>query len=441
MFFEGDAPFVFVHIPRTGGTSVENALCRHLLGRPLEALSTAEAGMWKLPCEGSVHQHCDLREYEQSLGCEVVEKAFVFSFVRNPWDLVLSEIRYFRKYHGGMFQGGSWKERIAELLAHEAKVWGHDFMPQVRYLKGVSGRVCDFVGRFEELGTHFAEVCGRLGLPSLPLEKVLPTVGEDTPHYSECYDEESMRWVGERYAEDIAAFGYEFERPGKRQVRGFMEGAGVEEALARAEKKAQPSRSGHAKYIGLKKWGWYLDDLVRWVARFGSDERRKVLEIGAFDGVSANRMLDVVFRHAKSEVHCIDAFLPDPTTPQVNDETKGNFEKNAGIGEHGGQIHLYEGLSAEVLAWMLAEEGFWESFDFIYVDGSHQARHVLMDATMAWNLLKVGGVMVFDDYEWGFGEARYGRPRPAIDAFECIFGDRLQRVLGGYRRGYGKLSA
>ena len=198
---------------------------------------------------------------------------------------------------------------------------------------------------------------------------------------------------------------------------------------------------GHGKYVGLKNWGWYLNDLHLWRERFGSDERRRVLEVGAFDGVSANRMLDAVFRHSKSEVHCIDAFLPDPTTPQVGEQTKGQFEENARLGEHERQIYLYEGLSAEVLAWMLAEEGFWESFDFIYVDGSHQARHVLMDATMSWNLLRVGGVIIFDDYEWPHGENEYGRPRTAIDAFETVFSDRLQRVLSGYRRGFGKLSA
>lgn len=199
--------------------------------------------------------------------------------------------------------------------------------------------------------------------------------------------------------------------------------------------------NGHDRYVGLKWWGWYLNDFHRWVARFGSDERRRVLEIGAFDGVSANRMLDAVFRHPESEVHCIDPYLPDPTTPQLSEQTRTQFEENAHIGGHARQIHLYEGLSAEVISWMLAEEGFWETFDFIYVDGSHQARHVLMDAVMSWNLLKVGGVIVFDDYEWPHGENEYGRPRTAIDAFEQVFADRLECVLSGYRRGFGKLRA
>ena len=34
------------------------------------------------------------------------------------------------------------------------------------------------------------------------------------------------------------------------------------------------------------------------------------------------------------------------------------------------------------------------------MDGSHHARDVLQDAVLAWGLLRPGGYMIFDDYEW-----------------------------------------
>lgn len=40
-----------------------------------------------------------------------------------------------------------------------------------------------------------------------------------------------------------------------------------------------------------------------------------------------------------------------------------------------------------------------ESVDVIYVDGSHEAQTVLMDALSCYKILKPGGVMIFDDYE------------------------------------------
>ena len=193
------------------------------------------------------------------------------------------------------------------------------------------------------------------------------------------------------------------------------------------------------KYRGVKLWGWYLDDLAGWGALLSSGEPVKALEVGAFDGVSANLMLDLLFTHPASEVHAIDPFLPDPTTPEVDDETRASFEENCRTGGHEAQVKLYEGLSAEVLAWMIAEEGFWQSFDFIYVDGSHLAKDVFIDAALCWNLLKPGGIIAFDDYEWGdWVHDVAGTPRAAIVAFERIFADRVELLRGNWRRIYRK---
>lgn len=192
------------------------------------------------------------------------------------------------------------------------------------------------------------------------------------------------------------------------------------------------------KYVGLKKWGWYLD-AGDWQWLFFTDKPVRALEVGAFDGVSANLMLDLLFPHPESRVFCIDPFLPDPTTPEVNEQTRRDFFENQSRGGHEGQIELLEGLSVEVLAWMIASEGYWDSFDFIYIDGSHRARDVLSDAVMSWPLLKYGGVMAFDDYEWPGGEGPLGRPKPGIDAFSSVFGPELLLVKGGYRRIWQKV--
>ncbi len=193
------------------------------------------------------------------------------------------------------------------------------------------------------------------------------------------------------------------------------------------------------RYRGLKKWGWYLDDLANWQVLLSSDAPVKALEVGAFDGVSANLMLDLLFTHPQSEVHAIDPFLPDPTTPEVDDQTRESLEANCEIGGHEEQIKLYEGLSAEVLAWMAGAEGYWESFDFIFIDGSHFAKDVFIDAALCWNLLKPGGVIAFDDYEWGDWMANpLGTPRAAIDAFERLFADRIELLHANWRRIYRK---
>ena len=55
---------------------------------------------------------------------------------------------------------------------------------------------------------------------------------------------------------------------------------------------------------------------------------------------------------------------------------------------------------------------FWQTaptdhYDFIYVDGAHTYDGVLLDASHAWECIKVGGVIAFDDYAWYDDQGKY----------------------------------
>ena len=67
------------------------------------------------------------------------------------------------------------------------------------------------------------------------------------------------------------------------------------------------------------------------------------------------------------------------------------------------------------------------AFQIIYIDGSHEPIDVLTDAVLAWQLLLVGGILILDDYMWHniIGADSNKCPKPAIDAFLEIFGDKF----------------
>ncbi|MEW5320248.1 MAG: hypothetical protein WDW38_011333 [Sanguina aurantia] len=73
-------------------------------------------------------------------------------------------------------------------------------------------------------------------------------------------------------------------------------------------------------------------------------------------------------------------------------------------------------------------------FDLIYVDGSHMRLDVLTDAVMAWQLLRVGGLLVFDDYEWNqYEDNLVCHPRQAVDAFLLVAAHCCQILYKGYQ--------
>ena len=65
------------------------------------------------------------------------------------------------------------------------------------------------------------------------------------------------------------------------------------------------------------------------------------------------------------------------------------------------------------------------SYDFIYVDADHTTVGVLLDAELSWPLLKSGGLLAFDDYQWGQHLPVFKTPKLGIDLF-------LERHLGEY---------
>ncbi len=71
----------------------------------------------------------------------------------------------------------------------------------------------DFVIRYEHLSEDFQEACRRIGVPAKALPRLKAGIRKQQRHYSEYFDEESMRIVAARHQNDIRLFDYKFERP------------------------------------------------------------------------------------------------------------------------------------------------------------------------------------------------------------------------------------
>tara|TARA_R110000824_G_scaffold307678_1_gene495320 strand:- start:3022 stop:3738 length:717 start_codon:yes stop_codon:yes gene_type:complete len=79
------------------------------------------------------------------------------------------------------------------------------------------------------------------------------------------------------------------------------------------------------------------------------------------------------------------------------------------------------GLSQDILPTLGREA----KYDFIYIDGSHDADDTFIDSYYCHPLLRSGGVLIFDDYLWKDPGKTLSRecPKAGIDFFYHMYGD------------------
>lgn len=168
---------------------------------------------------------------------------------------------------------------------------------------------------------------------------------------------------------------------------------------------------------------------------YGAADRgvRAFLEIGSFEGRSAVWIAENMMQKGDT-LTCIDTWDGgEEHSEEDMDGTHERFVANMRLlqSKKACSLSVRRGKSVTELADCIMGE---ESYDFIYIDGSHIAKDVLTDACMAWPLLKPKGIMVFDDYLWAPNPRDIlHRPKLAIDAFVNIFAEEVEIVHVGYQ--------
>jgi predicted O-methyltransferase YrrM len=186
--------------------------------------------------------------------------------------------------------------------------------------------------------------------------------------------------------------------------------------------------SEHSKYEFTALW--FDQHAETWRQLFKHAQPERVLEIGSYEGRSACFMLDQY--PLLKEITCVDTWQTTPDASSMAD-VEHRFDCNIMHAQSHrttrAKFRKLKGRSSELLPCLIAAK---ERFDWIYVDGSHEAADVLTDAIYSFHLLRVGGILIFDDYIWR-NDATKGcdilnLPKPAIDAFTNIFHRKLTPI-------------
>ncbi|THH08848.1 hypothetical protein EW146_g8856 [Bondarzewia mesenterica] len=184
----------------------------------------------------------------------------------------------------------------------------------------------------------------------------------------------------------------------------------------------QPSQKlkTHTDYLFTPTQDWFSFNIDDWKLLFPlvTSAAPRVLEIGSWEGRSAVFLLTELCKQSGSIV-CIDHF-----DLQRTDAGKERYRKiTHNLALTGKPHRILDEFSFPALMQLLEEEMVSEEpgFDWIYIDGSHEADDTALDGELAWRLARRGAIVIFDDYDWDSQpKESMHHPKRGIDAFLAL---------------------
>jgi len=208
--------YVFVHIPKTGGTALTLALEARAMKDDLLIGDTPKArarrGRIKgLKAAGRLWKHSTLADIDGVLSPEDLAGMFCFTLVRNPWDRAVS---YYHWLRGQSFAhpavGLAKTLSFSDFLNHGQTRMAFRLWPATAYLRDKTGvDRCQLYARIEHLNQDLAPLEAHLGFRLTPLARA--NESSRPRDWRGFYTDADAALLAEDCAEDIARFGYRFD--------------------------------------------------------------------------------------------------------------------------------------------------------------------------------------------------------------------------------------
>ncbi len=207
--------YIFVHIPKTGGTALALALEARAKKDDILIGDTPKArqrrGRLKgLQAAGRLWKHSTLADVAGAVSGAEMRDFFVLTLVRNPWDRMVSYYHWLgeQKFdHPAVSLAKSLN--FSEFLAHEHTQATIRAAPYGHYVRDLGGvEQCQLFARMEHLAADLRPFEQHLGFAIGPLERVNTSARKSD--YRGYYTAADADLVARICAVDIDRFGYEF---------------------------------------------------------------------------------------------------------------------------------------------------------------------------------------------------------------------------------------
>ncbi len=207
--------YIFVHVPKTGGTSLALALEARAMKGDILIGDTPKArrrrGRLKgLKPAGRLWKHSTLADVEGVINRDEMREFFTLTLVRNPWDRMVSYYHWLREQsfdHPAVRHARALD--FSGFLNHPETGASLRAWPYGRYLRdGAGTEHCNAFVRLEHLEQDLAPFEEHLGFRLHPLGCANASARD--PDYRAYYTDSDAERVSRLCAEDIARFNYRF---------------------------------------------------------------------------------------------------------------------------------------------------------------------------------------------------------------------------------------
>ncbi len=222
MLYSNSHGFLYIHIAKTGGTSIKSVLKKLRKSDPLslpQLIAYNLSGLTKHRIAAKPPRHARAVTAKDLILREDFESLFKFAIVRNPWDLQVSAFHHLNREMPelakrlGLTEFGPflrWNLDRDKALDYPSRFVDPLSEPFLHSLCDMDGSLLvNYVGAFEHLDRDWAHIQATLNLAPRPLPK--KRVSERPKDYRDFYEGEHAEWVASHYAAEIESFGYTFE--------------------------------------------------------------------------------------------------------------------------------------------------------------------------------------------------------------------------------------
>ena len=144
----------------------------------------------------------------------------------------------------------------------------------------------------------------------------------------------------------------------------------------------------------------------------------KYLEIGSFEGLSS---LFVLSYWKNANITCVDTWQTSKDKSQILDFNFENVEKKFDSNLQDFSFKKIKNTSEGAFKQLSKKD----SFDYIYIDGSHNGIDIFNDALASFKILNVGGIIIFDDINNIYNEIEM-QPHDAFEKFYTLYKKKIK---------------